>query len=107
MIILIPIAIWMYVIYRNSRYIVKAEFHPQLNIGPKNYGKSQVGDVMKIFTIIILSLMLLMLITGCSNSHNQVLALWTEQQMDDDLRLYGNPYESLNRQHYIQFYITY
>ncbi len=65
---------------------------------------------MKISTIvfhIILCLIVLMLVTGCSHSHNQVLALWEERQMDDDLRLYGNPYESSNRQHYIQVHATY
>jgi hypothetical protein len=90
--------------------ILKAEFHWQLNIIPQNYGKSQIGDMMKISTIIvhiILCLTVLMLISGCSYSNNQVLALFKERQMDDDQRLYGNPYESLNQQNYIQFYVTY
>lgn len=51
--------------------------------------------------------MMLILITGCSHSHNQVLALWEERHMDDDRRIYGNPYESLNGEQYIQFYVTY
>ena len=65
---------------------------------------------MKISTIIIhiiLCLTVLMLISGCSHSHNQVLVLCKERQMDDDRRLYGNPYDSLNQQIYIQFYVTY
>ncbi len=63
---------------------------------------------MKISTIIILCFMVLMLmITGCSHSHNQVLALWAERRMDDDQRIYGNPYESLNQQYYILLYTTY
>jgi len=65
---------------------------------------------MKISTIIIhiiLCFMMLILITGCSHSHNQVLALWEERHMDDDRRIYGNPYESLNGEQYIQFYVTY
>ena len=75
----------------------------RINNSPKNYGKSQVGDMMKTSTIvihIILCLAVLMLITGCSRSHNQVLVLCKERQMDDDRRLYGNPYESLNQQNY-------
>lgn len=71
--------------------------------------KFQAGDVMKISTItihIILCLIVLMLMTGCSHSHNQILALWQERQMDDDRRIYGNPYESSNRQHYFLFNAT-
>lgn len=71
--------------------------------------KAQVGDVMKISAItihIILCLMVLMLMTGCSHSHNQTLALWEERQMDDDLRIYGNPYESSNRQYFFRFNAT-
>lgn len=56
---------------------------------------------------IIIFLMVLMLITGCSHSSNRALALWEERQMEDDLRIYGNPYESSNRQNYIRFYATY
>ena len=63
---------------------------------------------MKIYTIIFLCLMgLILMITGCSHSHNQVFALWEERQMDDARRIYGYPYESLNEQPYIQFYVTY
>jgi uncharacterized membrane protein len=65
---------------------------------------------MKISTIvihIILFLMVLMLITGCSYSRNQVSASWEERQMDDDRRIYGNPYESTNGENYIQFYAIY
>ncbi|MFC1604281.1 hypothetical protein ACFL5F_04560 [Planctomycetota bacterium] len=62
---------------------------------------------MKISIIIILCLMALMLITGCSNSHNQALALWAERRIDDDQRIYENPYESLNRQRSIQFHATF
>ena len=50
--------------------------------------------------------MVLMLMTGCSHSHNRTLALWQERQMDDDLRIYGNPYESSNRQHHFRFNAT-
>lgn len=65
---------------------------------------------MKISTIIIhitLCLVLLMLMMGCSHSRSQVLALWEQKQMDDDLRIYGNPYENLNRQHYFEFHAPY
>jgi hypothetical protein len=87
---------------------VKAEYYLQFNIIPKNYVKSQEGNLMKIYTIIILSLMLLMLtITGCAHSHNQVSVLWAERRIDDDQRIYDNPYENLNRQHYIQFHATF
>jgi hypothetical protein len=51
--------------------------------------------------------MLLVLITGCSHSPNQAFALWEERHMDDDRRIYGNPYEDLNEQSYLQFYVTY
>ena len=51
--------------------------------------------------------MMLILITGCSHSHHQVLALWEERHMDDDRRIYENPYESLNRQPYIQFFAAF
>ena len=88
--------------------MLKAEYYLQFNIIPKIYRKLQEGNVMKFYTIIILSLMLLMLmITGCSHSHNQVSALWAERRIDDDQRIYENPYESLNRQYYIQFHTTY
>jgi len=64
---------------------------------------------MKISTIIIhiiLCLMAMMLMAGCSCSHNRILALWEERQMDDDRRIYGNPYASSNRQHYFRFNAT-
>jgi hypothetical protein len=51
--------------------------------------------------------MTLTMITGCSQSDNQELALWKEMQMEDDRRIYGNPYESSNGEHYIQFYAAY
>jgi hypothetical protein len=80
--------------------IFPAEFHLQFDNIPKNYGKSQEGGMMTISTIIhtILCLIVAMLITGCSRTQNQVSILWEERQMDDDRRLYGNPYDSLNRQ---------
>jgi len=65
---------------------------------------------MKISIIIIhiiLCFMTLTMITGCSQSDNQELALWKEMQMEDDRRIYGNPYESSNGEHYIQFYAAY
>jgi hypothetical protein len=65
---------------------------------------------MRISTILIytiLCFMLLVLITGCSHSPNQAFALWEERHMDDDRRIYGNPYEDLNEQSYLQFYVTY
>jgi hypothetical protein len=62
--------------------------------------------MMKISIIIIhIILCLMMLITGCSRTNNQVSTLWEERQMDDDRRLYGNPYDSLNRQKYIFSFI--
>jgi len=51
--------------------------------------------------------MVLTLITGCSHSHNREFALWQERHMEDDSRIYGNPYKSLNEQCYMQFYVTY
>jgi len=55
---------------------------------------------MKILIIINIILCLIppMLVAGCSHTHNQALTLWKERQMEDDRRLYGNPYDSLNRQ---------
>jgi len=50
---------------------------------------------MKILIIVMLFLMALMM--GCSNSDNRALSLWEERQMDDDQRIYGNPYESSDR----------
>ena len=51
--------------------------------------------------------MVLMLMMGCSRSQNQALALWEERQMDDDQRIYGNPYESSDREHYIRLNAAY
>jgi hypothetical protein len=48
-----------------------------------------------------------MLMMGCSHSQSQVLTLLEQKQMDDDLRIYGNPYENLNGQHYFEFYASY
>lgn len=52
-------------------------------------------------------MLMLMLMMGCSRSHNQALALWEERQMDDDRRIYGNPYESSDRQYYIRLNATF
>jgi hypothetical protein len=65
---------------------------------------------MKVSTIIIHiipCLMVLILISGCSHSHNQVLTLCKERQMNDDRRLHGNPYDSVDRQNYIQYHFAY
>ena len=70
-------------------------------------GQDRSDNILIAIIHIILCLTMLMLISDCSGSHDQVLTLCKERQMDDDLRLYGNPYESLNRQNYIQFYVTY
>ena len=56
---------------------------------------------------IILCLIVLMLMIGCSHSHSQASALWAERRIDDDQRIYENPYESLNREPYIQFHTTF
>jgi hypothetical protein len=61
-----------------------------LSLGIIRY--SPVGAVMKISIIVLLCLMTLMV--GCSQSHNPVSSLWKERQMDDNQRIYGNPYES-------------
>ena len=47
---------------------------------------------MKISIIIILCLVLLIL--GCSHSCDPGEALWQERQMEDDRRIYGDPYKS-------------
>jgi hypothetical protein len=67
----------------------------------------KISSIIIRMILIILCLMVLMQLMGCSRSHNQVSKLWIERQMDDDRRLDGNPYESLNREPYIQFYATY
>jgi hypothetical protein len=79
--------------------IFRAEFYLQFDNSQKNCGKSREGGMMKTSTTIrtILSLTVAMLIAGCSRTQNQVSILWEERQMDDDRRLYGNPYDSLNR----------
>jgi len=52
------------------------------------YWKSRVRDAMKISTITILCFMMLILMTGCSPlSHIE-----QERQMNEDERLYGDPY---------------
>jgi hypothetical protein len=60
---------------------------------------------MKILMIVMLSLVVLM--TGCSNSSNRASSLWQERQMDDDRRIYGNPYESSNRLQSVRLPATY
>jgi hypothetical protein len=47
---------------------------------------------MKILIIVLLCLMTLMM--GCSRSFDQASSLWEERKMDDDRRIYGNPYDS-------------
>ena len=58
---------------------------------------------MKISNIVIHIILFLMvpILMGCSQTYNQASTFWDERQMDDDRRLYGNPYDSLNRQKYI------
>ena len=70
-------------------------------------GQDRSDNILITIIHIIICLTMLMLIPGCSHSQDQVLTLCKERQMDDDLRLHGNPYESLNRKNYIQFYVTY
>ena len=50
---------------------------------------------MKISIIVLLCLIALMM--GCSHEDNRASSLWEVRQMDDDQRIYGNPYESLNQ----------
>jgi hypothetical protein len=47
---------------------------------------------MKILIVIILCLMVQ--VTGCLRSCYPEEALWQERQMEDDERIYGNPYKS-------------
>ena len=70
-------------------------------------GQERSNNILIAIIHIILCLTMLMLISGCSHSNNQVLALFEERQMDDDRRLYGDPYKNLNRQNYIQYYVVY
>ena len=50
---------------------------------------------MKILVVILLLLMILMV--GCSQLYNPTSSLWKERQMDDNRRIYGNPYENPDR----------
>jgi Na+-transporting methylmalonyl-CoA/oxaloacetate decarboxylase gamma subunit len=50
---------------------------------------------MKILMIVLLFLIAMMM--GCSNSHNRSFSLWEDRQMDDDQRIYGNPYKNTDR----------
>jgi hypothetical protein len=70
-------------------------------------GQDRSGSILIALIHIILCLTMLMLISGCSHSHIQVSALYKERQMDDDQRLYGDPYINLSGQNYIQFYVAY
>jgi hypothetical protein len=47
---------------------------------------------MKISIIVLLCLMTFMV--GCTQLHNPASSLWKERQMDDNRRIYGNPYEN-------------
>jgi hypothetical protein len=94
----------------NQPIYPRLDFVCGLTPAADNYAESCAGDMMKIHTIIIhviLCLMLMMLIAGCSASRNDVSTLWQERQIEDDWRLYGNPYASLNRQSYLKFYATF
>ena len=65
---------------------------------------------MKIYAVIIhiiFCFIVMVLIAGCSASQNQASTLWEQRQMEDDRRLYGDPYATLNRQSYIQFYTNF
>jgi len=57
--------------------------------------ESRIRDIMKILIILILCLIVLMM--GCSDSFDRGQALWEKRQMDDDQRIYENPYESPNQ----------
>ena len=50
---------------------------------------------MKISIIVLLCLMALLM--GCSLLPKQTSFLWKERQMDDNRRIYGNPYENPDR----------
>jgi len=54
----------------------------------KKIRNSRVRDAMKISTIIILCFMMLILMAGCSS----LSQIEQERQMDEDQRLYGDPY---------------
>jgi len=47
---------------------------------------------MKVLAVILLCFMIL--VSGCSHSHNPASSLWKERQMEDDQRIHGNPYQS-------------
>jgi hypothetical protein len=64
----------------------------RFKIVSRDNGKSRERDIMKILMIIILCLIVLM--AGCSRSCYRGEALWQERQMEDDRRIYGNPYKS-------------
>ena len=66
--------------------------HCPFNNVSENDGKSPVRDIMKILIIIILCL--IALVVGCSDCCDPGLSLWEKRRMDDDQRIYGNPYES-------------
>ena len=59
---------------------------------------------MKILIIIILSLFVL--IMGCLDCGEPGLSLWEKRQMDDDQRIYGNPYEGRDRWEDIHYSTT-
>jgi hypothetical protein len=57
-----------------------------------NNWQSRIRDVMKILIVIILFLMVQ--IVGCSHSCYPGESLWQERRMEDDRRIYGDPYKS-------------
>ena len=59
---------------------------------------------MKFFTILLFSLILL--IIGFSDCCDPGLFLWEKRQMDDDQRIYGNPYEGRDRWEDIHYSTT-
>ena len=63
------------------------------------YGKLRVQNPVRISTIIILSFLVTFFISSCSDSrsYKQGPSLWDKRQMDDDQRIYGNPYETRDR----------
>ena len=44
--------------------------------------------------LVTILLCLIVLIAGCSQSHNPASSLWKERQMDDNHRIHGSPYEN-------------
>ncbi len=69
--------------------------HCRFNIVSVNKGEFRVRDIMKILIIIILCL--IVLVVGCSDCCCPGLSLWEKRRMDDDQRIYGNPYEERDR----------